>query len=113
MTCRPSGAQTGLLVATGRGTTLADDAPTTPRPCDVGTVRYLLELMTQHDLSEIDLHEGDQRIRLRRGPVGPAALPQGYFPVPAHAPAPAAAAAAPNSAPAAPEKKYHEIRSEL
>jgi acetyl-CoA carboxylase biotin carboxyl carrier protein len=39
------------------------------------TVKALVRLMTRHDLSEIDLIEGDQRIRLRRGPkaAGPSA----------------------------------------
>lgn len=35
---------------------------------DVGKVRKFIELMNEHDLSEIDLREGEQRIRLRRGP---------------------------------------------
>src|SRR5262249_44833712 len=30
----------------------------------------LVALMSQHDLSEIDLREGEMRIRLRRGPQG-------------------------------------------
>jgi acetyl-CoA carboxylase biotin carboxyl carrier protein len=48
-----------------------------PRPFDVQTIRHLVRLMSRHDLSEIDLQEGDQRIRLRRGgpPAGSAALP--------------------------------------
>ena len=35
---------------------------------DVRKVRKFIELMNEHDLSEIDLRQGDQRIRLRRGP---------------------------------------------
>jgi acetyl-CoA carboxylase biotin carboxyl carrier protein len=35
---------------------------------DTKKVRRLVELMEEHDLSEIDLKQGDQRIRLRRGP---------------------------------------------
>ena len=35
---------------------------------DVRKVRRFIELMNEHDLSEIDLRQGDQRIRLRRGP---------------------------------------------
>jgi acetyl-CoA carboxylase biotin carboxyl carrier protein len=35
---------------------------------DVKKVRKFIELMNEHDLSEIDLKQGDQRIRLRRGP---------------------------------------------
>ncbi len=34
---------------------------------DVRKVRRLVELMNDHDLGEIDLRQGDQRIRLRRG----------------------------------------------
>jgi acetyl-CoA carboxylase biotin carboxyl carrier protein len=35
---------------------------------DMKKVRRLIELMEEHDLSEIDLKQGEQRIRLRRGP---------------------------------------------
>jgi acetyl-CoA carboxylase biotin carboxyl carrier protein len=35
---------------------------------DVRKVRKFIELMNEHDLSEIDLRQGDQRLRLRRGP---------------------------------------------
>jgi acetyl-CoA carboxylase biotin carboxyl carrier protein len=35
---------------------------------DVRKVRKFIELMNEHDLAEIDLRQGDQRIRLRRGP---------------------------------------------
>jgi len=34
---------------------------------DVGKIRHLVELMEQHDLSEIDLRQGETRIQLRRG----------------------------------------------
>lgn len=34
---------------------------------DVKKVRRLVELMKEHDLAEVDLRQGDQRIRLRRG----------------------------------------------
>ena len=49
---------------------MADDAPKVPSPFDVRTIKYLVALMSRHDLSEIDLREGDLRIRLRRGPQG-------------------------------------------
>ncbi len=45
----------------------ADDADQPPRPFDVRIIKTLVALMNQHDLSEIDLHEGEHRIRLRRG----------------------------------------------
>jgi acetyl-CoA carboxylase biotin carboxyl carrier protein len=46
---------------------VADEASNIPSPFDVWTIKYLVRLMSTHDLSEIDLREGDLRIRLRRG----------------------------------------------
>jgi acetyl-CoA carboxylase biotin carboxyl carrier protein len=83
-----------------------------PQPFDVGTIRHLVQLMGRYDLSEIDLSEGDQRIRLRRGtrvkntPVAaPAALPA--TPPSAQAPTPATTPAAPEK----PARNLAEIRS--
>ena len=47
---------------------MADVQNTKPGPFDVQTVKLLVQLMSRHDLSEIDLREGDLRICLRRGP---------------------------------------------
>jgi acetyl-CoA carboxylase biotin carboxyl carrier protein len=83
-----------------------------PRPFDVRTIRILVRLMSEHDLSEIDLSEGDQRIRLRRGARVVAAPP-----VPAPVPAPPSSVVPAQSvrAPAAdehkPAKKLVEIKS--
>jgi len=62
---------------------------------DVRKVRRFVELMNEHDLSEVDLRQGDQRIRLRRGqePVVSVAAPQPAAPPPAAVPAPIPAAA--------------------
>lgn len=101
---------------------MADDKRDAPRPFDVKTVEHLLRLMTEHDLSEVDLKEGDERIRLRKGsafPVGFAAplapahhaapQPTAHQPAaPAHQPAAGQAA---QPAPAA--SKYHEIKSPM
>ncbi|NOY29978.1 MAG: acetyl-CoA carboxylase biotin carboxyl carrier protein [Planctomycetes bacterium] len=56
---------------------------------DVRKVRRLVELMNEHDLGEIDLRQGDQRIRLRRGqePVVAMVAPPAVAQAPA-APAP-------------------------
>ena len=45
---------------------------------DLRRVRRLVELMKEHDLSEIDIREGDTRIQLRRGgePVVTVAAPR-------------------------------------
>lgn len=97
---------------------VADETRDAPRPFDVQTVEYLLKLMTEHDLAEVDLKEGDQRIRLRKGSAIPSAfVPGAAFPqlIPAVSPPPAAAASpqAASPPPAAPAKKYHEIKSEI
>jgi len=42
---------------------------------DVRKIRRLVELMKEHDLSEIDLRQGETRIQLRRG-VAPVSVPQ-------------------------------------
>jgi acetyl-CoA carboxylase biotin carboxyl carrier protein len=99
---------------------VADEKQDSPRPFDVRTVEYLLKLMTEHDLCEVDLKEGDQRIRLRKG----SAVPAGFLSTPVThvhaAPTPATTQTPPpatqNSsipAPDAPARKYHEIKSEL
>jgi acetyl-CoA carboxylase biotin carboxyl carrier protein len=43
-------------------------APNSGDVFDVKKVRKFIELMNEHDLAEIDLRQGEQRIRLRRGP---------------------------------------------
>jgi acetyl-CoA carboxylase biotin carboxyl carrier protein len=82
-----------------------------PRPFDVKTVEYLISLMAQHELSEISLIEGEQKIRLRKGGA-----------VVAYAPAPPVAAPTPAAAPttpaapaeaAKPAKTLHEIKSPM
>ncbi|MEE3220361.1 MAG: acetyl-CoA carboxylase biotin carboxyl carrier protein [Planctomycetota bacterium] len=67
---------------------------------DVKKIRRLVQLMEEHSLTEVDLEQGEQRIRLRRqGEVVQAAPPPA---VPAAPQPPAAATSAP--APAVEEK---------
>jgi acetyl-CoA carboxylase biotin carboxyl carrier protein len=42
-------------------------APTPGDVFDVKKVRRLIELMKEHDLSELDLKQADNRVRIRRG----------------------------------------------
>jgi acetyl-CoA carboxylase biotin carboxyl carrier protein len=97
-----------------KGDTVAEPKPSrTPGSFDVGTVRELVELMEKFDLSEVDLNDGDHRIRLRRGGRLTAA-PPGL--VPSFHPAGAGSAPATSQAAvpaAAPSKKLVEIKSEL
>lgn len=69
---------------------------------DIEQVRQLVELMKEHELTELLVRDGDKRVILRRGPAGqvlvnPPAVVQAPVPV-----APAPQAAAPVEPPAAP-----------
>jgi acetyl-CoA carboxylase biotin carboxyl carrier protein len=67
--------------------------------------------MDRYDLSEIDLSEGEQRIRLRRGAHRPASAPAASTsppPVPVSVPVPQAASPEPEK----PVKKLIEIKSQ-
>ena len=82
-----------------------------PRPFDVRTVRTLMRLMSAHDVSELDLAEGDEKIRIRRGPrlvAGAAVVPAA---LPVSSPAPAPAAEQPAAPPPVPSRKLLEIKS--
>jgi acetyl-CoA carboxylase biotin carboxyl carrier protein len=79
----------------------------TDEPLDVRTIRHLVRLMKQYDLTAIDFVEGQTKIRLRRrgAPVEPAGAPAGLPAMAHYAPAPASrietvAAGPPASAPA-------------
>lgn len=65
---------------------------------DVERIRRLVRLMEEHDLSEIDLRQKEERINLRRGPAAPpVAYQMPAAPIAAN-PAPAPAAATPTTA---------------
>lgn len=86
-----------------------------PRPFDVHVIDHLVKLMSQHELTEVHLEEGEHVIRLRRGPKHVAVSPVAAVAAPAATPVVAASAAAPAevapTAPSAPAKKYLEIKS--
>jgi acetyl-CoA carboxylase biotin carboxyl carrier protein len=76
---------------------------------DVRKIRRLIELMNDHDLNEIDLRDGDIRVRLRKRGEQVVADSRPYM-----AAAPTPAAAAPAAAPAAPAaENYHVIKSPI
>lgn len=89
----------------------------TPRPFDVLVIDHLVKLMSQHELTEVHLEEGEQVIRLRRGPKHVAVAPVAVAAAPtvaapaAVAPVAATPAASAPAAPAAPAKKFLEIKS--
>jgi len=54
---------------------------------DVRKIRRLVELMNDHELSEIDLRQSDQRIRIRKGPeTGPMVYASPQMAAPQYAP---------------------------
>lgn len=94
---------------------MSNDAQSPGGAFDLKKLRRLIELMDQHDLSEVDLREGDMRVRLRR----PSSTPQG---IPLVAGPPAAipyepqqgpALQQPGSVPAPAEEKSTEITSPM
>ena len=89
---------------------VADESSQAPAPFDVRTVEALVALMTQHDLSEIDLRDGAQRVRLRRGTQAMTVTNS----APSVVAAPMTAAAAPVAAnqTATPNKKLIDIKSQ-
>jgi acetyl-CoA carboxylase biotin carboxyl carrier protein len=91
----------------------ADDPAKAPGPFDVRTVKALVALMTQHDLSEIELRDGNQRLRLRRGayqPVVPVG-PQGLTPLVSLAGSAPPKTDAQPAAPPSPPRQLLEIKS--
>lgn len=86
---------------------------------DVRKVRRLVELMKEHELSEVDLQQGDHRIRLKRGgeqvvtaaPAAPA--PAAAPPQPAAPPAQAAAPSPSGGADAADDANTTYITSPM
>jgi acetyl-CoA carboxylase biotin carboxyl carrier protein len=80
---------------------------------DVRRIRRLVELMKEHDLSEIDLREGQTRIRLRRGPDDVITMaPQRVAVTPSPAPA-ATKPATEGASAAAAEEKLAIIKSPM
>jgi len=52
---------------------------------DMDRIHLLVEFMKEHDLREVDLQEGDQKIRLSRGAKEVAYAPQSMMPAPSSA----------------------------
>jgi len=79
---------------------------------DIRKVKKLIELLEESDVAEIEIHEGEESVRISRGStavVAPMAAPMAAAPMAAPAPA-----AAPVAAPAAePEIQGHAVRSPM
>lgn len=71
---------------------MSNENPSDVKVFDVDTIKQFVELMNNHELTEIDLQQADQKIRLCKRESLVAAAPVAAAPVP-QAAAPAAAAA--------------------
>ncbi len=78
---------------------------TGPMQVDTKLVRELAELLDTTNLTEIEVHDGDRKVRVARKAAAPA---MAYAPAPVAAAAPAAAASAPvAAAPAVDDVRKH------
>ena len=81
---------------------------------DIRKVKKLIELLEESGIDELEIHEGEESVRISRHSKQVAA-PQHYYAPPPSAPAPAAApvAAAPMIEPAPAEPSGHLVRSPM
>ena len=56
---------------------MTDSDPAGRDVFDLEQIRQLIELMKEHDLAQVDLRQGEQRIQLKRGPEG---APNSFLP---------------------------------
>jgi acetyl-CoA carboxylase biotin carboxyl carrier protein len=70
---------------------------------DIRKVKKLIELLEESGISEIEIKEGEEAVRISRGPTG-TMMPQ-FITAPMPAPAPAAPPASAADNPAAPRRK--------
>jgi acetyl-CoA carboxylase biotin carboxyl carrier protein len=85
---------------------------------DLRKLKKLIDLVQESGIAELEVIEGEERVRISRAMAGPTALmamPQAPMPVPAAPAAVPAAAAPPAAAPAAAEAKVegHIVKSPM
>ncbi len=100
-----------------KGEDVAQSDDRSPGPFNVRTIHYLVRLMRKYDLGQIDLQEGERRIRLRRGAVVATATPTVGVGIPAMIPPPSTPPAAspppPPAEPPKPSRPLVEIKSPI
>ena len=90
---------------------MSEDRKSDSEVFDIDRLRHLVELMQEHDLSEIDLRNDARRIKLRRGSEPTFAMPPVAAPSAAAVPAASSSAAA--SEPAAEDDNATYIKSPM
>lgn len=93
---------------------MTEPDPQTEDIFDLPRIRQLIELMKEHELSEIDLRQSDQRIRLCRGGGAPGVLPYAMPPpLPASPPPLPTGSRAPAAPPELAEPNVAYIKSPM
>ena len=67
---------------------------------DIRKIKKLIELLEESSLTEMEIVEGEESVRLSRGGSSNPGVAHHFMPAPMHAPVPPPAAAAPSPAPA-------------
>ena len=85
---------------------------------DIRKIKKLIELLDESGVAEIEIHEGEESVRISRNSPAPAVMhmPQGAYAQPyAQAPAAPASIAAPAETPAAEPEKIsgHEVKAPM
>ncbi|MCE5327119.1 MAG: acetyl-CoA carboxylase biotin carboxyl carrier protein [Planctomycetaceae bacterium] len=81
---------------------------------DIKQIKLLVHLMVENDLSELDIADGEAKVRLRRGPAGSVQMvPQAPMPMMTPQAASAAAATSAEAPKAAPAGNLIEIKSPM
>jgi len=92
---------------------MADSEPTRGEVFNLDKIRQLVELMKEHDLSELDLREAEQQIRLCRATASDVRVVAAPQVLAASAPVAAPAAAATPAAPAADGANIAYVKSPM
>jgi acetyl-CoA carboxylase biotin carboxyl carrier protein len=80
---------------------------------DIRKVKKLIELLEESDVAEIEIHEGEESVRISRHGSAPAAMAMPAVMPQATAPVAAAAPAAPTTEESEPEVTGHAVRSPM
>ncbi|MBE9525670.1 MAG: acetyl-CoA carboxylase biotin carboxyl carrier protein [Proteobacteria bacterium] len=82
---------------------------------DIRKIKKLIELLDESGVAEIEIHEGEESVRISRNGTAPAAniAPPGYYPPAMPAAAPVAAPAAEAAAPAEETITGHEVTAPM
>ena len=81
---------------------------------DIRKIKKLIELVEESGIAELEITEGEESVRIHRGPTGVQAPMHYSFAAPQMAPAPAAAATTASEAPAEPaQPEGHVVKSPM